>query len=197
MATTAAPYGAEPVGTISSSGSFTGKVRHIPIATTYSTAIFYGDFVKLAVTGYVQKDTGTTALTPIGIFMGCAYTDPTTGQKTFSQQWPASNAATDAVAYVLDDPYVVFQMQADGACGLNYLQANAAVVQTAGSTAIGKSKNAVDQSTAAVTNTLPVRIVGFVDGPFSTVGDTYTDVFCRFNVGHLNAADTTTGIALS
>ena len=47
MATSAAPTGAEPVGTLSASGSFTGKVRHIKIASGYGTAIFYGDFVKL------------------------------------------------------------------------------------------------------------------------------------------------------
>ena len=51
------------------------------------------------------------ALTAVRICMGCSYTDPTTKQKTFSQFWPASNAATDAMAYVLDDPFGVFQMQ--------------------------------------------------------------------------------------
>lgn len=195
MATTATPMGAEPVGTLSSSGSFSGKVQHIPIATTYGTAIFYGDFVKLAVTGHVQKDAGTTTLTPCGIFMGCTYTDPTTGQLTCSQQWPASNAATDAKALVAVDPDILFRMQADGACTQAYLNANAAIVQTAGSTVHGRSKNALDQDTGAATNTLPLRIVDFVDGPFSAVGDAYTDVICKFNVGHIY--QTTTGSALS
>jgi hypothetical protein len=187
--------GAEPVGTLSSSGSFSGKVQHIPIATTYGTAIFYGDFVKLAVDGTIEKDTGTVTLTPIGIFLGCNYTDPTTGQFTCAQMWPASNAATDAVAIVAVDPNILFKMQADGACTQAYLNANAAVVQTAGSTLTGRSKNALDQDTAAATNTLPVRIVDFVDGPFSAVGDAYTDVICKFNAGHV--FDTTTGSALS
>ena len=195
MASSATPYGAEPVGTLSASGSFSGKVQHIPIATTYGTAIFYGDFVKLAVTGHVQKDVGTTSLTPIGIFMGCTYTDPTTGQFTCSQQWPASNAATDAKALVATDPNLLFKMQADGACTQAYLNANIAVVQTAGSTLIGRSKNAVDQDTGADTNTLPLRIVDFVDGPNSAVGDAYTDLICKFNVGHVY--QTTTGSALS
>ena len=56
-------------------------------------------------------------------------------------------------------------------------------MQTAGSTTIGRSKNAVDSSTAATTNTLPLRIVEFVDGPSSTVGDDYTDVLVAFNAG--------------
>lgn len=203
MASTAAPYGAEPVGTLSASGSFNGKVTEIPIASAYATNIFFGDFVKLAVTGKVEKDTGTTTLaaTLIGIFLGCSYTNPSTNQKVFAQYWPASTVASDAVAIVCDDPNVVFKMQADGACAQNYLHSNAAVVQTAGSTSIGRSKNAFDQSTAAATETLPIRIVGFIDGPDSEVGDAYTDLLCKFNGYHLNfsnyAGTAGTGVALA
>ena len=46
MATTAAPYGARPIGTLSASGSFTSQTRHLPIITTYGTQISNGDFVK-------------------------------------------------------------------------------------------------------------------------------------------------------
>lgn len=183
MATSATPMGAEPVGTLSASGSFSGKVRHIKIASAYATSIFYGDFVKLVNTGTVEKDTGTTTATPVGIFLGCSYTDPTSNELTFSQYWPASTAASDAVAYVMDDPDVVFKMQGDDTLAQTALGNNVAIVQTAGSTSIGRSKNAVDADTAATTNTLPLRIVEFVDGPSSAVGDAYTDVLCIFNWG--------------
>ena len=192
MATSAAPTGAEPVGTLSASGSFTGKVRHIKIASGYGTAIFYGDFVKLVSSGTVEKDTGTTSLTPVGVFMGCSYTDPNTNQKTFNQQFPASTAASDIMAYVLDDPSVLMRMQGDATLAQPTLGNNVAVVQTAGSTSIGRSKNAVDSSTVATTNTLPLRIIDFVDGPTSTVGDSFTDVIVKFNVGHIY--ENTTGI---
>ena len=192
MATSAAPTGAEPVGTLSASGSFTGKVRHIKIASGYGTAIFYGDFVKLVSSGTVEKDTGTTSLTPVGVFMGCSYTDPSTNQKTFNQQFPASTAASDIMAYVLDDPNVLMRMQGDATLAQTTLGNNVAVVQTAGSTSIGRSKNAVDSSTVATTNTLPLRIIDFVDGPTSTVGDAFTDVIVKFNVGHIYV--NTTGI---
>ena len=184
MASTAAPYGARPVGTTSASGSFTGKMQHIKIASGYNTAIFYGDFVKLVTAGTVEKDAGTTSLTPIGIFMGCSYTDPNSNQKTFNQTWPADTSASDAVAYVIIDPEVLFQMQGDGSIALTALGANFAVVQTAGSTTIGTSKNSCDASTVATTNTLPIRIVDFYDGPSSSVGDSYTDGIFRFNAGH-------------
>ena len=192
MATSATPMGAEPVGCLSAGGSFSGKVRHYKIANAYGTAIFYGDFVKLVSTGTVEKDTGTTTMTPIGVFVGVSYTDPNTNQKTFSQYFPASTAADDISAYVMDDPNLLMQMQGDATLAQTTLGNNVAVVQTAGSTSIGRSKNAVDSSTAATTNTLPLRIVEFVDGPDSTVGDSFTDVIVKFNAGHL--MDNTTGI---
>ena len=184
MATTATPMGAEPTDTLSASGSFTGKVRHIKVASGYGTAIFYGDFVKLVNTGTVEKDTGTTSATPVGVFVGCAFTSPSTGELTFSQYFPASTAASDIVAYVVDDPNVLMRMQSDEAIAQTGLGNNVAVVQTAGSTSIGRSKNAVDGSSIATTNTLPLRIIDFVDGPTSAVGDAFTDVIVKFNAGH-------------
>ena len=187
MATTAAPYGARPIGTTSAAGSFTGLVRHLPIITTYGTAIFNGDFVKLVASGTIELDAGTATLASVGVFMGCSYTDPTSGQKTFSDQWPASNAATDAVAYVLDDPNVVFQMQADEAMNTTDRGLNCDVIQTAGSTSIGKSRNAIDGDSCAATLTLPLRIIDWVDGPKSlapagtTASDAYPDVIVKFN----------------
>ena len=194
MSTSATPYGARPIGTLSASGSWTGKVRHLPIGSTYGTAIFNGDFVKLVADGEIEKDAGTTALTAVGIFVGCSYTPSTTNQKTFNTQWPASTTATDAMAYVIDDPHVVFQMQADEALNTTDRGLNASVVQTAGSTSIGKSKNALDGSTPATTNTLPLRVLDFVDGPKSlppkgtTASDAYPDVICKFNAASSGSA---------
>lgn len=193
MSSTATPMGAEPIGTLSASGSFTGKVRHLKIASNYGTAIFYGDFVKTVAAGTIEKDTGTTTLTPTGVFMGCSYTDPTTNQPTYSQFYPASTVASDIKAYVLDDPNVLMKMQGDDSLAQTAIGNNVAIVQTAGSTSIGRSKNAVDSSTiAATTATLPLRIIDFVDGPDSSVGDAYTDVIVKFNAGH--QYDNTTGV---
>ena len=186
MSSTATPFGASTNGTIVGA-AFTNKVTHYKIKNAYGTSIFYGDFVKWGDDNpntTVQKDTGTTALTPIGVFLGCAYTDPNTKQFTPNQYFPASTAADDIVAYVASDPFILMQMQCDGAADQDDLGKNCAVVQTAGSTAIGTSKNSVDISTVATTNTLPVKIVDFVDGPDSAVGDSYTDVLVMFNVGH-------------
>ena len=195
MASSATPMGAEPVGTLSASGSFTGKVRHIKVASGYGTDIFYGDFVKLVAAGTVEKAAVTTAVVAgtVGVFCGCAYTDPTTNQPTFSQYWPASTAASDAVAYVCDDPNLVMQMQGDGSIAQTGLGNNVQAISTAGSTSIGRSKNALDASSIATTNTFPLRIVDFVDGPDSAVGDSFTDCIVTWLPGS-HAYDTALGV---
>ena len=182
MATSATPHGFRPVGLLGG-GDWTSSVRHMKVTNSYGTSIFYGDVVKVVAAGTVEKDSGTTTMTPVGIFLGCSYTDPSSNQPTYSQMWTASTSATDIKAYVCDDPNVVFQAQGDATLAQTALGNNVAVVQTAGSTSIGHSKNAIDSSTIAVTKTLPVLIIGFVDGPNSSVGDTYTDVLCKFNSG--------------
>jgi hypothetical protein len=191
MASTASPMGARPVGSLVSA-AYNAKITHYKINNAYGTDIFYGDFVKWADNNpntTIQKDTGTSSMTPIGVFLGCSYTDPSTGQTTFNQYYPASTAADDIMAYVASDPFLVMQMQSDEALTQDDLGKNVAVVQTGGSTAIGTSKNAIDGSTAATTNTLPLKIIDFVEGPDSAIGDAKTDVLVMFNVGHqlLNA----------
>lgn len=182
MAASATPYGAEPQGTLTSGGSFSGKVRHFPIATTYGTQINNGDFVLCVNDGTVARAAVTTTVPTglVGVFLGCAYTDPTSGQFTVSNYWPASNAATDAVAYVADDPFLVFKMQGDGTLAATTVFNNATAINTAVTSTLGRSKNAIDASSAAVTNTLPIRILELIDDP---AGNDYRDAICTYNPG--------------
>jgi hypothetical protein len=89
---------------------FAGSTRFYPIQYGYATDIFYGDFVVLS-RGFATRatvSTGDTLNQTVGIFLGCTFTSPVTKQKQFSQYWPASTAAGDCEAYVLDDPDAVF-----------------------------------------------------------------------------------------
>ena len=88
---------------------FVGVTRHYGIASGYNTAIFNGDAVKLVTGGTVELDTADAAMTPIGIFLGCSYTDPTLGYKVFSQYYPASTVASDIEAYVADGTDILFK----------------------------------------------------------------------------------------
>lgn len=191
MATTAAPYGLRPINLIGGQ-VYSGSTRLLPIASGQTTSIFFGDLVAIdATNGTIVKVTatgtdGTTNALPagvVGVFLGCTYTDPTLKYKLNSQYWPSGTVASDAQAYVCDDPDALFQIQASGTVAQTSLGANFALVQTAGSTTTGDSKVALLYTSGNTSTFLPLRLVDFVNGPFSTVGDAFTDCIVKFNFG--------------
>ena len=181
------PYGLQPINLIGGQ-VFAGSTRTLPIQYSYATNIFYGDFVSLnrgmvvrtAIAGSSFANTGL----PIGIFLGCSFTDPVTKQKRFSQFWPASTLAGDAVAVVTDDPDTVFKavmvtgttVVGSGASAI--VGQNVGYVDNTGNANTGNSANAVLVPTVsppaapATTSTLPLRVVGLV--PDSAVAQSYT-----------------------
>lgn len=183
MASTPAPYGLRPVNLIGGQ-PYAGSTRLVKINNAYASNIFYGQPVSINASGVVIAETGTSnvaATGVVGVFMGCTYTDPNLLYKVFKQYWPSGTVATDAFAYVVDDPDVVMQAQAGGAITQADLGANIALGTSNGSTTTGNSTTPLGTS-AATTATLPLRIVGFVDGPDSAVGDAYTDVLVKWNM---------------
>jgi hypothetical protein len=158
---------------------FAGSTRMYPIQYGYATDIFYGDFVVLS-RGFATRatvDTGTGLNQTVGIFLGCTFTNPLTKQKQFSQYWPASTAAGDCEAYVLDDPDAVFKAVvcssgttvASGALAM--IGTNLSAINNTGSTTTGNSANAVLAPTnTPVTTTLPLRMVGVVPDTAVSLG---------------------------
>jgi len=109
--TVSAPYGLKPVNLLGGQ-VFAGSTRMLPIQYGYATNIFYGDMINI-VRGSIVKNTSTTDSTAaglIGVFLGCSFTNPLTKQKQFSQYWPASTLAGDAMAVICDDPDTVFKV---------------------------------------------------------------------------------------
>jgi len=175
MTASAYPFGMIQIGKLGWGYNNAGFETH-QILDGYTTSLFYGDVVKMATTGYIQKDTGTTTLTPYGIFVGCRYVDAS-GRVLDSNCWPASLTTGKAVyAKVVTDPNAVFMIQADAALSLAALGANAGITQTAGSLrsagGYGTSKNALTASTVNTTDTLPLRIVGLHEAPDNAWTDT-------------------------
>ena len=184
-----APYGLIPINLIGGQ-VFAGATRQIPIATNSSTAIFYGDVVKLADTGTLAKDTGTTAATPVGVFLGCSYTDPTFG-KTFRQYYPGTTNVTDVMAYVQDDPDALFKVAvvtAFNSTTISYVNRtsvgnNAVLAQNTGSTITGNSQVAITAATNT-TSTWPVRVIDVVpETALAGNPGSYTEVIVKWNQG--------------
>lgn len=164
------PYGFLPINLIGGQ-VFAGSTRMYPIQYGYATDIFYGDFVKVvrgsATRAAIGATTDSNAVT--GVFFGCSYTDPVTKTKRFSQYWPASTLAGDAVAYVVDDPDSVFKaavcsattVMASGAYAM--VGTNLSCIDNTGNVNTGNSKNAILAPTATPASTiLPLRCVGVV-----------------------------------
>lgn len=185
------PYGLKPINLIGGQ-VFAGSTRMYNITYGYATDIFYGDFVAL-VRGNLERISVSTgsAGTLVGIFLGCSYTNPTTKQKQFSQYWPASTAAGDAVAYVCDDPDTVFQAAvcssgttiASGARAM--IGQNLACINNSGNANTGNSKNALlaPNDTPATTAALPIRVLGLVQETAISLGTaTYSSIDGSFLV---------------
>ncbi len=194
--TVSAPYGLKPINLIGGQ-VFAGATRQLVIASGYGTSIFYGDVVKLASTGTIQKDTGTTTATPVGVFLGCSYVN-SVGQVVFQQYFPASTTAptgTVITAYVSDDPDQLFKAVLvtgttadDATSGLlpaylsrTVIGSNLEMVQNTGSTVTGDSKVGVYSAAGATTTaTLPIRVIDVVPDTANSSGN-FCEVIVKWN----------------
>ena len=197
MASVASPYGLKPVNLIGGL-PYAGSTRSFAFDPAgYAANVFNGSLVYVKSTGYIElvSATGADATTnvwpigsssqtgTVGVFVGCSYTN-SQGQTVFSQYYPSS--ALNGVAFVVDDPNAVFQIQSAGsvtqaALGANTFFTTSAVVT--GNTTSGNSTASIVAGSAAIQTTAGFRIIGFVNGPTSTVGDAFTDVLVKINPG--------------
>jgi hypothetical protein len=205
---TTGPYGFLPIG-LQGGQVYAGNTRLLPIVSGYAKNIGFGDFVTLISTGYINRvDSGTGAIAawatnPIGIFLGCSYTDPNLKYKVFRQSWPTGTAAADAFAIVADDPDLLFkaavgnasavvltasgvQYPADLGSNIGYfIKAPATGFVDGVNTATGNAATVVNYASVAATKTLPLRIVDVV--PESVLSDgTYSEVI----LSYVNLSDT-------
>jgi hypothetical protein len=186
--TVSGPYGLVPVKLLSGTPFVGGVYRQMKVASGYNTAIFFGDAVKIVTGGTVERDTFDAAMTPVGVFMGCKYTDPNLGYELYSQSLPANVAADDIVAYVADATELLFKAAVVssgttiGDLALTDIGANVAGVDNTGDSASGNSRGAISD-TSATTNTLPFRIIGLVEETKNSSGG-YTEAYVKWNAGH-------------
>ena len=162
-----APFGLKPSSKLGSNYNNEG-VTEYKIASGASGNIFSGDLVKMANTGTILvAAAGDQAL---GVFRGCQYTD-SSGDVIYSPYWPDGTVTSDAVAFVVDDPNALFEVQsaATGSVVQTVVGNNADSVYTTGSTITGISAVEISGTTAATSAQL--RIVGVSTDPEnSTLG---------------------------
>lgn len=166
MANVNGPFGLRPVRKLGG-GAITQN--EYSIATDYTTAIYVGDVVEMTGTGRNVAKAAAENADNIGVFRGCSYVDAN-GSWTFAHYWPGvSDGKTNIVAYVIDDPDVIFECQADGALAANIGNVCDWNVGT-GSTNTGISGLYAVVSGLSATTGGALRVMRLVDRPDNEYG---------------------------
>jgi len=196
------PNGFSPVGHLTN-GRLVEQARLYAVPTTDTTNSYaVGDVVMTAAGSdangipYVQKWGGatTTSALPLGIVVGISVADPgvsLVGQTLTLEQlyFRAGTRTSVRYLYVVDDPFVIFEAQFD-ATGVTQanLHRNAAVtISAADQTSLSISNPNSDMvlTAAAVTATLPIRLLGAVQRPENVLNGSaatpYLRVRCKWN----------------
>lgn len=164
-----------PFGFRASRGSVGNNADQEPmqIASTYGTAIYTGDPVKLVTTGYVEK-LGTTDALFYGVFCGCEFVSG--GIQYVLPYWPASTALTAntvCTAYIYRDPYLEYIVQLGGTATIACIGDEADYVAGTPNTGSGISGAYLSNSFVGAGNSAQFRIVGLAALPGNAWGDAY------------------------
>ena len=165
MANQDAAFGMRPIGRIGGT-PYTGGTSRYRIAAHNGTSIFQGDMVAQVTGGTVEvhADGGTVPI--VGVFNGCQFTDPTTGEQKFQNFYPASTNASHIIAFIIDDPMVIFEIQCNAAFPIADLFGNFDIVYTsAGSTTTGISGAELNVADGGTGTTLSVKAIDISEDP--------------------------------
>ena len=179
---------------------YAGAVRQLPIASGYAQNIGFGDLVGISGGYIIRVNDGGSNVTqstfptvkPIGIFLGCTYTDPNLKYWVNKQYWPTGTVASDAMALICEDPEAVLKVTITNA-GTAYTSGAATVAavgknmgyyqpSTPVNTQTGNSAVSGNFASAATTATLPFRIVDVVKETALSDG-TFVELLVSYQLG--------------
>lgn len=104
-----APFGLRPRRHLKGASFITNAYT---IASGYPANIGVGDVVEMTGTGKNIARSANGNVDNLGVFAGCKYKNEK-GEVIFSPYWPANTVASEVVAYVFDDPDIIFEAQFD------------------------------------------------------------------------------------
>lgn len=169
MSSTNAPFGMRPAYSPS------GVIRQMAgtILSTYAADLYTGQPVKMGTDGTLQAAAAGDRF--IGVFAGCQYLPTGAQRPVISPSWPANTAATEIVAYYTMDPYIVYEIQADGPIDLNEIGQQADISNATNNNGLGYSTATMSASTSSST-AAQLRVIGIANGIDNAAGDAYTVV---------------------
>ena len=158
MTAVSAPFGFVPDNHISAYGTRGESAYPGGISSAYASDIYKFQPVALTTAG-VLNPVSANNVDFIGVFAGCEYTD-SNGKRVVSDKWLASTVATEVVAYVWDDPGVIYEVQGDGS------YAQTAVGDQVNITNFANQVSSTGRSAATAGTVVGVG----VQGPFRGIG---------------------------
>ena len=163
MANKNAAFGLRAIGKVGQNRDAQGLSEYNIAAS--ATAIYQNDPVKMLNTGTIGVAGTDEAL--LGSLNGVFYTDASTSKPTWANHLEGSNAATDIVGFVADDPYQRFEIQSNnsGASAATDVFNVANIVYAAGSSPNYVSKVQLDDSTLAAGSSAQLTILGLSRDP--------------------------------
>jgi hypothetical protein len=181
MANVLERFGLRPSRQLNGSPFINAQNRY-RIASGNSTSIFQGDLVKPLASGTISRYVTNTSDTVVGVFNGCFYTDPNTQKPTFSNFYPQSTNASDIIAFVIDAPDTVFEINADEVFAVADLFRNYTVNNATGNTQTGISLVQLDVSLSGVDGTYVVQAIDISQDPNnSDVSTSNANIMVRIN----------------
>ncbi len=181
-----APFGLRAVAALGTHGN---ELRAYPLPNGANCPdLGKGSPVKL--TGGVIVSAGTGSGPLLGVAAGFAWVDPTTKQPQLKNSIPADtssaglyNGSDRPTAYVVDNPFALFMVQADASVTAGDLGLNFDVTASGGdvNAVYGTSQYTLDASTRTSAINTALKLVGLANIPDNNWGDPFPIVIVKLN----------------
>ena len=181
MANVTERFGLRPSRQLNGSPFINAQNRY-RVAADNSTNVFQGDVVIPFASGTIGRAVANTSTPAVGVFNGCFYTDPTTQKPTFKNFLPSSINASDLVAFVIDAPDTVFEVNANAVFGVADIFKNFSINNVTGNTATGISLVQLDVANSGTASTFLVQAIDISGDVFnSDVTVSNANILVRIN----------------
>jgi len=181
-----APFGLRAIAALGTHGN---EVRAYPLPNGANCPdLGKGSPVKLS--GGVITSAGAGGGPLLGVAAGFAWIDPTTKQPQLKNSIPADTSSAGLydgsdrpTAYVVDNPFALFMIQADASVTAGDLGLNFDVTASGGdvNSVYGTSQYTLDASTRTSAVGTALKLVGLANIPDNNWGDPYPIVIVKLN----------------
>jgi len=181
-----APFGLRAIAALGTHGN---EVRAYPLPNGSACPdLGKGSPVKLS--GGVITSVGTGGGPLLGVAAGFAWIDPTTKQPQLKNSIPADTSSAGLydgsdrpTAYIVDNPFALFLIQADASVTAGDLGLNFDVTASGGdvNSVYGTSQYTLDASTRTSAVGTALKLVGLANIPDNNWGDPFPVVVVKLN----------------